>query len=171
MAKSKAEKTELLKKYKEVLENNEGYIIVKSDNIDTETLSQLKQDLKEIDANFMVVKNTIFKIALEETKQPVETQDFAGASGIITFNEDPTAPAKLVKKIQTEMKLLDPKYGVVENKYIDSNKIMELAEIPSKEELYAKLLGSLNAPLSGLMNAVTGNVKGFTRVLHSLSEK
>ncbi len=171
MAKSKQEKTDLLKKYKEAIEQNEGYIIVRSDNIDTITLSQLKQDLKEIDADFMVVKNTIFKIALEETKQPLETQKFSGASAIITFNEDPTQPAKLVKKIQQEMELLEPRYGVVEKGYIDSKKIMELAEIPPREQLYAQLLGSLNAPLSGAMNTLTGNVKGFTRILQTLSEK
>jgi large subunit ribosomal protein L10 len=48
---------------------------------------------------------------------------------------------------------------------------MELAEIPPKEVLYAKLLGSLNAPLSGIMNTLTGNVKGFIRVTQALSEK
>lgn len=171
MPKSKEEKTELLGKYKTIINENEGYIIVKSDCIDSATLSTLKQELKEIDANFTVVKNTIFKIALEETKQPLETQNFDGASAIITFNEDPTAPAKLVKKIQKEMELLEPRYGVVDKTYIDSNKIMELAEIPSKEALYAKLLGSISSPISGLFNAINGNTKGFTRILHSLSEK
>jgi large subunit ribosomal protein L10 len=171
MAKSRAKKEELLKEYKDTLTNNAGYIIVRSDNIDTATLSELKQQLKEIDANFTVIKNTVFKIALEEVKQPLETKDFTGASAIITFNEDPTAPAKLIKKIQTEMELLDPRFGVVDSNYISGGKIMELADIPSRPELYAKLLGSLNAPLGGFMNAVTGNVRGFTQAIHSLSEK
>ncbi len=171
MPKSKEQKAELLQQYKEIVSNNEGYIIVKSDNIDTFTLSELKQDLKDIGANFTVIKNTIFKIALNESKQPLETQDFSGPSAIITFNEDPVAAAKLLSKIQEDKELLEPRFGVVENQYITSSKIMELAEIGSREELYAKLLGSLDAPLSGLLNTLTGNVKGFTRVLHSLSEK
>lgn len=60
---------------------------------------------------------------------------------------------------------------MVEGSFVDKDAVMNLAEIPSKPELLAKLLGSFNAPLSGLMNAVTGNVRGFAQVLHGLSEK
>ncbi len=171
MAKTKKQKTHLLEEYKKALSEKGGYIIVNSDRLDSSTLFTLRKQLKDIGANFSVLKNTIFKIALQETKQPLETQDFDGASAIITFDEDPTEPAKFLKEVQKEMEILDARYGVVESKYIDSKKIMELAEIPSKEVLYAKLLGSLNSPLSGLMNSLTGNVKGFIRVTQSLSEK
>jgi len=171
MAKSKEQKTELLEQYKSVLKGKPGYIIVNSDKLDSATLSSLKKQLKEIGSNFSVVKNTIFKIALQETKQPLGTQDFTGASAIISFDEDPTAVAKLLKDVQKEMEVLEARYGVIESEYIDSNRIMELADIPPREVLYAKLLGSLNAPLSGIMNTLTGNVKGFIRVTQSLSEK
>lgn len=171
MAKSKEQKNNLLKEYKEVLENKTGYIVVNSDKLDSATLFSLRKELKEIGSNFSVVKNTIFKIALQEAKQPLKTQDFTGASAIISFDEDPTAVAKLLKEVQKEMEVLEARYGVIENEYLDNNRVMELAEIPPKEILYAKLLGSLNAPLSGIMNTLTGNVKGFIRVTQSLSEK
>jgi large subunit ribosomal protein L10 len=171
MAKSKAQKTELLEEYKKILKEKSGYIIVNSDKLDSTTLFSLKKQLKEIGSNFSVLKNTIFKIALQEAKQPLETQDFTGASAIITFEEDPTGTAKFLKEVQKEMEVLEARYGVIENEYIDSNKIMELADIPSREVLYSKLLSSLNAPLSGMMNTLTGNVKSFLRVTQSLSEK
>lgn len=171
MAKSKDQKSQLLEKYKAVLVENTGYIMVDSDKLDSKTLSELKKQLKEVGASFSVVKNTVFKIALQETNQPIETQDFEGSTAVIAFNEDPAGAAKLVKKIQKDRELLSPRYGIVEGKYINNSKIMELADIPSKEVLIAKLLGSMNAPLSGFMNAVTGNVKGFTRILQTLSEK
>ncbi len=171
MAKSKDQKTELLEQYKSILKDKPGYIVVNSDNLDSTTLFKFKKELKEAGSNFSVVKNTLFKIALQETKQPLETQDFAGASAIISFDEDPTVVAKILKEVQKEMEVLEARYGVIDNEYIGESKIMELAEIPPKEVLYAKLLGSLNAPLSGLMNTLTGNVKGFIRVTQSLSEK
>jgi large subunit ribosomal protein L10 len=171
MAKSKAQKTELLEEYKKILNEKSGYLVVNSDKLDSPTLFSLKKQLKEIGSNFSVLKNTIFKIALQEAKQPLETQDFTGASAIITFEEDPTGTAKFLKEVQKEMEVLEARYGVIENEYIDSNRIMELADIPPREILYAKLLGSLNAPLSGMMNTLTGNVKGFIRVTQSLSEK
>ncbi len=171
MAKSKEQKNDLLKEYKKVLENKTGYIVVNSDKLDSATLFSLRKELKEIGSNFSVVKNTIFKIALQEAKQPLETQDFTGASAIISFDEDPTVVAKLLKEVQKEMELVEARYGVIENEYLDNKRVMELADIPPKEVLYAKLLGSLNAPLSGIMNTLTGNVKGFIRVTQSLSEK
>ncbi len=171
MAKTKEQKIELVKKYKKVLTEKTGYIVVNSDRLDSSTLFDLRKQLKEIGANFSVVKNTVFKIALQEAKQPLETQNFDGASAIITFDEDPTGAAKFLKEVQKEMEILEARYGVIENEYIDGKKVMELADIPSREILYAKLLGSLNSPLSGLMNSLTGNVKGFIRVTQSLSEK
>lgn len=171
MAKTKEQKIELVKKYKKVLTEKTGYIVVNSDRLDSSTLFNLRKQLKEIGANFSVVKNTVFKIALQEAKQPLETQNFDGASAIITFDEDPTGAAKFLKEVQKEMEILEARYGVIENEYIDGKKVMELADIPSREILYAKLLGSLNSPLSGLMNSLTGNVKGFIRVTQSLSEK
>ncbi len=171
MAKSKADKTKLLEQYKKDLKEKNGYIIVNSDKLDSDTLFNLRKQLKESGSNFSVIKNTIFKIALQETKQPLETQDFTGASAIITFDDDPVNAAKFLKEAQEEMEILNARYGVIENEYIDGERIMELAEIPTRDVLYAKLLGSLNAPLSGIMNSLTGNVKGFIRVNQSLSEK
>ncbi len=171
MAKNKAEKSDLLVKYKKIIKEKNGYIIVDSNKLDSDTLFNLRKQLKESGSNFSVIKNTIFKIALQETEQPLETQDFAGSSAIIAFDDDPVNAAKFLKEAQKEMEILEARYGVIENEYIGSERIMELAEIPSKEVLYAKLLGSLNAPLSGIMNSLTGNVKGFIRVTQSLSEK
>jgi len=69
MPKTRLEKTELLEKYKEILKNKSGYLLVNSDKIDTTTVTKLKVQLKDVDANFAVVKNSIFKVALQETEQ------------------------------------------------------------------------------------------------------
>ncbi len=171
MAKTRSEKTELLDKYKDLLKNKSGYFLVNSDKIDTATVSDLKTKLKEVDANYTVVKNTLFKVALQDTNQPLETQELEGPTAIIYFDEDPTAPAKLVKQIQKEKELLNAKSGVFEGEFLTEERVMQLAEIPTKEVLLAQLVGSMNAPLTGFMNAVTGNIKGLTVVLKGISEK
>jgi large subunit ribosomal protein L10 len=164
-------KTELLEKYKEILKNHEGYFLVDSDSIDTATTTQLKKDLKEAGANMTVVKNTIFKIALQDTEQPVEIQNFDGATAVIYFEEDPTAPAKLVKKMQKDTEKFDARGGVYEGKFLSESKVMQLADIPSREQLLGMLVGTMSAPLTGFMNAVTGNVKSLTVALRGITEK
>lgn len=171
MAISRDKKTELLEEYKQILKDHEGYFLVSSDNIDTATVTDLKKELKNSNANFRVLKNSIFKIALQDTDQPVEVQDFDGATAVIYFEEDPTTPAKLVKDIQEDTEQMGAKGGVYEGQFLSEERVMQLAEIPSREELLGMLVGSMSAPLSGFMNAVTGNVRGLTVALKGISEK
>ena len=171
MSKSRAQKEELLTRYKDLIENKTGYLLVNSDKIDTSTVTKLKIALKNAGANFTVLKNSIFKVALQETNQPLQVQEFDGPTALITFEQDPTEPAKLVKKVQKDMDLLSPKNGVYEGEFLTAQRVMQLADVPSKEVLLSRLVGTMNAPLSGFMNVITGNVRGLTMVLKGISEK
>jgi len=79
-------------------------------------ITDLKKELKQNNANFTVLKNTVFKIALQDTDQPVEIQDFDGATAVIYFDNDPTTPAKLLRDILKETKyyyeLQNSKFGI-----------------------------------------------------------
>jgi len=171
MAKSKEQKATLLGRYKDLIDSKNGYILVNSENIDTATTTTLKMKLKEIGSDYAVVKNTLFKVALQESNQPVELQSFDGPTAIIVFDEDPTTPAKLLQELQKETELLSAKAGIFEGEYLTGEKVMQLAEIPSREILLSNLMSSMNAPISGTMNALTGNVRGLVMVLKGLSEK
>lgn len=171
MAKTHTEKSELLNKYKDILEKKSGYLLVNSDKVNTSAVTKLKIKLKDANANYTVVQNSIFKIALQETNQPLEAQEISGPTAVIYFDDDPTAPAKLVKEMQKETELLDAKFGVYEGEFLSEERVMQLAEIPSKEVLLSRLVGTMNAPLTGFMNAITGNVRGLTMVLKGISEK
>lgn len=171
MSKTRLQKEELLNRYKDILKDGSGYLIVNSDKIDTATTTRLKIQLKDLGANYSVVKNSIFKVALQSADQPLQAQDFDGPTAIITFAEDPTGPAKLVKEMQTETELMDAKGGVFEGEFLSAEKVMELAEIGSREELLGRLVGTMNAPLTGFMNAISGNVRDLTMVLKGISEK
>ncbi len=171
MPKSRIQKEDLLKKYKDLIESKSGFLLVNSDKIDTAKVTTLKIELKNVGANFSVLKNSIFKVALQDTKQPLQTQDFDGPTAIIAFDEDPTEPAKLVKKIQKEAELLAPRSGVYEGEFLTAERVMQLADIPSREVLLSRLVGTMNTPLTGFMNAITGNVRGLTMVLKGISEK
>lgn len=171
MAKTRSQKETLLEDYKKLLTESDGYIAVDSKGIDNTTVTELKKQLKDLGSNLTVVKNTLWKIAVGETKQPDEVGEFEGQTAVISYKEDPTAPAKLLKEVQKETEMMEAKYGVVNGEFLDSGRIMDLADIPSREVLLAKLLGSMTAPVSGFMNAVTGNARGFVQVLRQLSEK
>ncbi|HOV29516.1 MAG TPA: 50S ribosomal protein L10 [Candidatus Dojkabacteria bacterium] len=171
MAKSHLQKVDLLDKYKHIIQNKKGYLLVNSDKVNASDVAKLKIQLKEANADYAVLKNTVFKIALQETNQPLQTQEVDGPTAIIYFDEDPTSPAKLIKQIQKEKGLLSAKFGVFENEFLSSERVMELADIPSRDVLLSRLAGSMNASLTGFMNTITGNIKGLTLVLKGISEK
>ena len=171
MAKSRNAKSELLTKYNTLITEGSGFILVNLSGLDTSTITKLKMQLKEIGSNFTVVKNTILKIALTNNGTNVAIQDFDGSSALITVGEDPSVAAKLLKEVQTKTKMLDAKIGIFQGEVLTAERVTELAELPSREVLLSKLLGSLVAPLSGFMNATTGNARGFVMVLKGLSEK
>lgn len=171
MAKTLETKKQLLAKYEQLLSSNSGYILVDISNLSTAAITDLKMKLKEIGSSFSVIKNTILKIALQNANQPVNTQEFTGQTAIISVGEDPSIAAKLVKEAQTATKQLEARSGLFKGEYLSAERVMELAELPSKEVLLAKLLGSFNAPLSGLVTTLTGNVKGLVMVLKGISEK
>lgn len=171
MSKNRTQKSELLSQYVDLLKNNAGYLLVDTSGLDTPTVTKFKIALKENGSDYTVIKNSVFKIALQETNQPVQTQDFDGQTAIISYKEDPTVAAKLIKSLQTDTEKVGAKMGTINGAYIDATQVMQLADIPSREILLGKLLGSMISPLSGVMNAITGNVRGFTMVLKQLSEK
>jgi len=171
MAKSRENKSELLRKYTDLIKNTSGYILVDTSGLDTATITKLKIKLKESGSEYVVVKNSVFKIALQETDQPIKTQEFDGPTAVISYSQDPTSPAKLIKDLQKETEKFGAKLGTLNGDYLPAERIMELADIPSREELLAKLLGSLNAPISGFAKMLSGNLKDFTVIIRKLSEK
>jgi large subunit ribosomal protein L10 len=171
MSKTRTQKDELLKVYENIVSQGNGYILVDTSNLNTTVITDLKKKLKEIDSTFTVVKNTIVKIAFQNGKQPLPVQDFDGPTAIITIGQDPSIATKLVKEVQTLTKLLPTRGGTFMGEFLSIERVMELAELPSREILLAKLLGSMNAPLTGVMNAFTGNARGLVMVLSGISQK
>ncbi|MEA3357090.1 MAG: 50S ribosomal protein L10 [Patescibacteria group bacterium] len=170
MAKTKQQKQTLLKQYKELLTKSPNYILVSTDQSGTSEITQLKKALQECNSEFHVVKNTLFKIAAEETKQPLKVQEITEATGIITCGEEPTAPAKILSKIQKEYEILENKFGVMFGEIADEEQLEQLAEIPSRDELLAKLVGSMQSPISGFVHTLQGNMQKFVVALMEIQK-
>lgn len=171
MAKSRAQKEAVLESYKEILKQNSGFFALDVKGVDTSTITELKMKLKELGSDLVVVKNTIFRLALSDSGLPEESQDFAEQTAIISYENDPTVPAKLLKEYQGTTEGLAARYGILNGAYLNAEKVTQLADVPSREQLLSMLLGTMVAPVSGFMSVANGNTRGFTRVLQQLSER
>src|SRR5690606_27469463 len=105
---------------------------------------------------YKVYKNTLITIAAEELGLDGLKPHLTGPTAIAFGMEDPVAPAKVVASNIDEFKKMEFKAGILEGELIDKEGIEALAKLPSQEELVGKMLGSLNAPIYGLANVLSG---------------
>lgn len=122
--------------------------------------TELRKQLREAGVVYKVYKNTFLKRAFEGTDFAQLDQHLDGPTAIAVGVDDATAPARVLKKAGKNMAALEFKGAVVEGNYYDVKGIEALANIPSREELISKLLGSLQSPITNL-----------ARVLNQIAEK
>jgi large subunit ribosomal protein L10 len=169
MAKTRNEKKAMLDDYKKILSGNPNYFLVDIDRVGMVEITELKRSLKENGGRFVVLKNTLFKIAADEAEEPVQLQELDDATGMIVCGEDPTEAAKSLKEIQDEHEVMNTRMAVLFGEFAEAAKVDALAQIPSKEELYAKIVGSLNSPLSGFAQVLSGNVRDLVYALSEIA--
>lgn len=131
--------------------------------INVEQATQMRKTFRENDVDCKVYKNTLIKLAAKECGYDKIDDVLSGSTAIAFGMKDPVAPAKVAAKYVDEFKKMELKAGVVDGEFYDKAMVEKLATIPSKEELIAKMLGSMMAPLSGLarvLNAIAENKGG-----------
>ncbi len=173
MAKTKEQKGVILRDLEKKIEKANSVVFAKFGPLTVKENEDLRNKLREENSEFYVSKKTLLGIAFKDKKiENLDIKNFEGRIAAIFGYEDEVAPAKVVDNFRKDHEeKIDFICGVLENKYIDGASVGALAKLPSKQELYAKMVGSLNAPVSGFVNALAGNVRGLVNVLKAIEEK
>ena len=155
MAVSKAKKIEQVKELSGELKNVSSMIVATYSKLTVEKDYQLRKALRSTGAQYRVVKNTLAERASEGTKVREVLQNLHGVTSIAYTQGDPVALAKVLAKYAKDNPEFSFKAGVVEGRVISIKEIEALATMPSKEEIYSKLLYLLNAPAQRLVTAMS----------------
>ena len=144
----------------EKLNNSSSAVVVDYKGLTVAEVTELRKKMREAGVEYKVYKNTLVRRAAQEVGiEQFNDELLVGTNAIAFGYDDPVAPARILKKfIETHPKM-QLKMGVVEGEFYDEAKMMELANIPSREELIAKLLGSLKAPVSNFVYLVDAIAK------------
>ncbi|PRR79811.1 50S ribosomal protein L10 [Clostridium vincentii] len=135
---------------KEKLEKAQAVILADYQGLTVEEDTQLRKNLRETGIEYKVYKNRLVILAAKELGLEGVEKYLKGPVAIAFSYEDATAPARIINDFAKTHKKLELKAGIVEGQIFDTEKIIQIASIPSKEVLIAKLLGSIKAPLSNL---------------------
>lgn len=124
-------------------------------------ITTLRRGLQEKGAEYTVVKNTLARIAVQDTDYEGLQEFLKGPTALVLAGEDPVSPAKVLSEFIKKAKKSSIKGGIMEGKVLQESDVKDLANLPSREELYAKMLGSINSPATGIamcINAVARNM-------------
>lgn len=136
---------------KSKFENAKSAVIVDYRGLTVEEATELRDKFREAGVEYKVYKNNLVKLAIKETAFEPLTVDLTGPNAIAFGYEDPVVPAKIIKDFAKDHKNLELKSGVVEGDYCDLEKITAIADIPSREVLIGKFLGSIKSPVSNFV--------------------
>ncbi len=134
----------------ELLKNSPAGVLVNYSGITVEDDTKLRAALRKAGVKYMVMKNTLTGRACEEVGLGEMKQFLTGMTAIAISENDPVAPAKVMKQYAEKVESFEILAGYLDGAVVDKNTIISLADIPSKETLIAKMLGSLQSPLYGL---------------------
>lgn len=171
MAVIRLEKVAKVAELKELLTSSKCAILVDFCGLTVAQDTVLRRKMREAGVNYSVVKNTLLRIAAEEAGieglEPVLEHNTA----IAVAPEDPVAVAKIICEFAKENKALKVKIGVLDGKVISADEIKALAALPPKEVLIAKMLGSMNAPISGFVNVLQGTIRNVVYALEAVRKQ
>lgn len=172
MAKTRQQKEEIVAGLKERLTRTKSIVFGDYFGLSVGEVEVLRNKLRENGGEFVVTKKTLFNVALKDSDiEGVNAKELPGGLGIAFGYEDEIAPAKVLAEFSKEFEALTMNGGVLEGKFIANEQVVALAKLPSRDELIAKVVGSIKSPINGFVGVMKGNLRNIVGVLNAIQEK
>lgn len=152
-------KKPIVDEIKELLDGAKTAVVVDYRGLTVEQDTNLRRELREAGVVYKVYKNTMINFAIEGTEFAELSQNLEGPTAIAVCKEDATAAARILCKFAKDAEALEVKGGVIDGTYYDAAGVKAISNIPSREVLLSKLLGSIQSP-----------VANFARVIKQIAE-
>jgi len=134
-------------------------------------IENLRRVIREAGAHVTVYKNTLMHIALEELEMANIDEVLEGPSAFVFATEDPVASAKALKDFAKENKKLVVKGGMMDGRFVNAQQVEQIASLPSREELIAKLLGTISNPMVKTVRVLNAPMEYFARTVSAIADQ
>ena len=166
------EKSEIISEIKELLESSTAVYLTDYHGINVEDISSIRNQFRDEGVRYKVYKNTLVKRALDEVGKYDKIADhLVGMTGFAFTSTNPLAPAKIINKYFSDKEKLSLKACYVEGEYFEGSQLKTLATLPTKNELIASIMGSLDSPVSGIVGAINAVMRDLVSVVEQISQR
>jgi large subunit ribosomal protein L10 len=171
LAISREKKEEMVAEYADNLSRSRAMILTDYRGLTVANITQLRQNLREVDGAYQVVKNTLFQRALEEAGLPVPTEHLEGPLAVgFCFGDSPPV-AKALVDFAKGIDALQIKGAILGTDILDAQGVKGLADLPPRDVLRAQLLAAIQGPLSNLVSVLDAPMREIAQVLKARSEQ
>lgn len=166
---TKDQKKELVKDLAGQIKAAKSVVFADFQGLRVKDLSELKKELRKSDAGFKVMKKTLMKIAFKNAGIDFDPEKLEGQVAV-SLSPDEVVAAKIIDTFSRKNENIKILGGIVDAKEMTASEMKVLAKLPGREELLAKLVGTIKAPVSGFVNVMTGNLRGLVQVLKAVAD-
>ena len=161
---------EQVKDLSESLSRAKAVYFTEYHGLDVGEITKLRSEFYKVDVDYKVAKNTLIKLAAKDNKIEVVDDLLKGSTALAIAYDEPVSPAKVIKEFKKDNDLPEVKGILFDGEFIPGAEYNRLADLPSKEELLAKLVAMLNSPLQKLVSTLIAPMQNTLGVLNSLKE-
>ena len=170
MAKTKQQKEQVVTELTTGIKESKAVVFANIQGLTVQETEALRGACREQGISCVAAKKTLVRKALADAGMDIDTKAFDGGVAVFVGNTDEVAPAQIVANFAKDHEITTIFGGVLEGEFIDAAKVIALSKLPSKQQLLGQLVGTLNAPVSGFVNVLAGNIRGLVTVLNGIKD-
>jgi len=164
-------KVQLVEEFAAKLATAKAAFVADYRGLNVDEVNELRGKLRGAGVEYRVVKNTLLRLAAKGTDFECLGDYLQGPTAIAIAQEDPVAPAKVLAEYAKDSKFFELKTAVLEGKILSESEVKALAELPSREVLLGKMLGSINAPVSNFVGVLAAVPRSLVQVLGAIRDQ
>jgi large subunit ribosomal protein L10 len=165
------EKDAVIAEVQQLLTDTENLFVSDYRGLTVEELAELRGKLRQSGASFKIVKNTLGGIAADRSGRVTVKELLAGPTAVTFCGEDLVAAAKALSDFAKTHPQLAVRGGLLDASLIDPDGVKRLAGLPSRDVLIAQVVGTMAAPMTGLVTVLQGTISGFVRALDQVAQQ
>lgn len=168
---NRTEKREAVETLTEELTNATNAFLIEFRGVSVPQVTELRRQVRDTGSRYLVVKNTLALIALKDSPMIELREQFARETAVAYNSGDAVALAKALTKFAKDVPTVSFKGAMLDGKIVPAEQIDEIASLPSREELVAKLLFVLQSPIRGLVTVLEANIRNLAVVLDQIAKQ